>query len=269
MTYSPDDLPEDEGDTRSTRPPSRPARRRRMPADDLPRADDRPSLSRRSRSDPPPYIPPPPVTPPVTGSPYDLPQGGRSKRDRRSTAPGRPPVSKRDSGLYLPWWSLVIMLAFVGCAAVGALLIVNSMGGSAAVGGLTPQVIVITSTFTVGAPTTQTPIPQPATLTPTKPLPTVPPTASLPPGNFAIGETVKVVGVGTNGLNVRSGPGTGAAVKFRASDNETYVLKDGPQSASSEEWWFIQDPNNPDRGGWASRRFLTAISTGGGTPAAQ
>jgi hypothetical protein len=170
------------------------------------------------------------------------------------------PVNKRDSGLYLPWWSLVIMLVFVGCAAIGALLVAGSIGGNVAPGGQTPMIIVITSTFTVGPPASQTPIPQPATLTPTAPLPTIPPTASLPPGNFAIGETVQVVGVDTSGLNVRSAPGTGSTVKFRANEGDRFVLRDGPQTASNDEWWYIQDPQDQNRAGWASRRYLTAIA---------
>jgi hypothetical protein len=267
MSYRQDDYPEDDGETRSTKPPG--GRRRRMPPDDLPPATDRPSLSRRSRAEPPPNYPPPPhVTPPVTPPPYntynapDAPRAARSKRERR---PAPPPsaVDKRGSGLYLPWWSLIIMLSFVGCAAIGALLIVNSIGGNTTAGGQTPVVIVITSTFTVGAPATQTSIPQRPTETQPPPLPTIAATASLPPGNFAIGETVMVVGVGPQGLNVRISPGTDpvrSAVKFRASEDERFTLKDGPQTASSEEWWFIQDPVDSNRGGWASRRFLSAIA---------
>jgi hypothetical protein len=170
------------------------------------------------------------------------------------------PREKRDSGLYLPWWSLVIMLVFVGCAAVGALIVVQSIGENTAPGGQTPVVIVITSTFTAGPPASPTAIPMPATITPTAPLPTIPPTASLPPGDFALGETVKVVGVGLSGLNVRASPGFNSTIKFQAHDDERYVLKDGPQTASGEEWWYIQDANDQNRGGWASRRFLTVIT---------
>ncbi len=246
--YGDDEVP----DTRPVTPPPR-GSRRRIPADDLPRAYSRPALSRRTQDEPPTPPRSAPTPPPV----YSPPRASRGKhgRQQRPTAA----VDRRDSGLYLPWWSLVIMLVFVGCAAVGALLVVNSIGNNAAVGGETPIVIVITSTFTAGPPASPTSVPMPATITPTAPLPTIPPTASLPPGNFAIGERVKVVGVGLSGLNVRSAPGIGSTIKFRASDDEQFVLKEGPQIASSEEWWYIQDPNDENRGGWASRRFLTVL----------
>ncbi len=256
MSDDPEDYPPDDEvpDTRPVTPPAR-GSRRRIPADDLPRAYNRPALSRRPREEPPPAsersaLPP---APPV----YGPQRVSRSKRGKPAPAL---PREKRDSGLYLPWWSLLIMLVFVGCAAVGALLVVDSIGNKFAAGGETPVVIVITSTFTAGPPASPTSIPMPATITPTAPLPTIPPTASLPPGDFAVGETVKVVGVGLSGLNVRSSPGFSSTIKFRAFDDERYVLKDGPQTASSEEWWFIQDPKDDTRGGWASRRFLTVVT---------
>jgi hypothetical protein len=261
MSDDPEDYPPDLDETPDTRPmdPSQRGTRRPIPADDLPRAYGRPALSRRPYDEPPPRSSRtlPPAPPPVYNPP---PRQARTRRGKQSRPPA-PPREKRDSGLYLPWWSLVIMLVFVGCAAVGALLVVNSIGGGVAPGGETPVVIVITSTFTAGPPASPTPIPQPSTLTPTAPLPTIPPTASLPPGNFAVGSTVKVIGVGLSGLNVRTAPGIDSAVKFRASDDELFVLKDGPQTASNEEWWYIQDPKDQNRGGWASRRFLTVITS--------
>lgn len=200
-----------------------------------------------------PAVSPQPHYPPPTDDPYEI----RERHGRRVRGP-RP---KRESGLYLPWWSLLIMLAFVGCAAFGALFAVNQLGGEPPPGGRTPTIVVITATFTAGAPATITPIPQPATLTPTAPLPTIPPTGTLPPGNFQIGTTVQVVGVGIAGLNVRSSPGTTAPISFLAQEGDTFVLKDGPQTASNEEWWQIQDTNNPNRKGWAVRRFLTVAGS--------
>jgi hypothetical protein len=148
------------------------------------------------------------------------------------------------------------MLVVVGGLSFGALMIVGSMGGNAAPGGTTPIIVVITSTFTVGPPASATAIPQKATLTATKPLPTIAPTATLPAGNVAIGSTITIVGVGGSGLNVRSGPGKQFNAKFLAYDGQKYTVKDGPQFASDEEWYLIEDVNNPNNAGWASRRFL-------------
>jgi hypothetical protein len=181
------------------------------------------------------------------------------RRSQQSVRKPKPPVNKRDSGLYLPWWSLVIMLIFVAAAALGAWAVVGYLGGDNTPGGANPIVVVITSTFTVGPPPTPTPIPIVASITAPANLPTIAPTGTTPPGTFTVGATVKVVGVGIAGLNVRSSPGTEATIKFRANDEELFELREQPQQASGIEWWFIQSPGDPNRGGWAARQFLEVV----------
>lgn len=249
-----DDRDDDDDQNTPARPsqpitPPRGTRRVNRPDELPPRAYNRQPAARprTDRQIAPPAMPPPLYAPEPIYTPPPEPRRHRKRKER-------------ESGLYLPWWSLVVMLAVVGGLAFGALLVVNTMGGQAAPGGSTPIVIVITATYTVGPPASQTPIPQPATLTPTAPLPTIASTATLPPGNFVVGATVQIVGVGGSGLNVRSGPGKQFTAKFLAKDGEKYVLKEGPQTASDEEWWHIADPNNPNNDGWASRRFLTVVT---------
>ncbi|MBE7514973.1 MAG: hypothetical protein HS103_19470 [Anaerolineales bacterium] len=177
---------------------------------------------------------------------------------RRPPAPPRR-VSKRESGFYLPWWSLVVMLIFVGAAAVGAWIVVDGIGGNAPPGGKQPVVVIVTATFTVGPPPTPSPIPLPATELPPPILPTVIPTATLPPGNFTIGTTVEVVGVGIAGLNIRSGPGTESVIRFQAPEGSRWIIKSGPSNASGSEWWELQDPTNSERGGWGARPYLKVV----------
>jgi len=233
----------DEGDTPYA--PTRPAPRAptRQPRASAPREYDDPPAPPRRRRSAPAYYPPEPTP-------------------RSTRRPPRAQPDRRRSGLYLPWWSLLIMLVFVGCAAVGALLVVNNMESSVQSKDATPVVIVITSTFTVGPPATPTAISAPPTITPPAALPTIPPTASLPPGNFAIGKIVQVVGVGESGLNVHSGAGVSAPTNFRAKEGDRFVIQGGPQTLDGYEWWQIQDQNNPTtRSGWAARNYLQTIST--------
>jgi hypothetical protein len=161
--------------------------------------------------------------------------------------------------LYLPWWSLLVLIVFVGAAAAGAWAVVGYLGGNFAPGGETPVVIVITSTFTVGPPASPTGIPSAPTLTAQPALPTIPPTGTVPPGIFQVGATVKVVGVGVAGLNVRASPGVEGVVKFRAEEGETFVLREQPQLASNLEWWFVQSETDTTRSGWAARQFLEVV----------
>jgi hypothetical protein len=193
--------------------------------------------------------PPPPIYEPAEPR---LPQ---APARRRLPPPQRP--SKRESGWYLPWWSLLVLIAFVAAAAIGAWAVVDSVGGAAAPGGQTPIVIVVTATFTVGPPPTLTPLPQ---VQPTvAPLPTVVPTATLPPGEFRPGVIVEVVGVGLNGLNIRAGAGTGAVLLFVAPERTRFMIMSGPQNASGLEWWEVREVNAPNRTGWAARNYLQVV----------
>lgn len=186
----------------------------------------------------------------------------RSALPEPSIPPRRKPLSppKRESGLYLPWWSLVIMVAFVAAAAFGAWAIVFYLTGNAVAGGNQPIVIVVTSTFTVGPPATPTALAINVTPVATSQLPTFVPTGTKPPGDFALNATIKVVGVGEAGLNVRSTPGTDGAVKFRGQEDEQFILKEAPQTANGIEWWFIQSASDPNRSGWAARQYLEVVS---------
>src|SRR5437016_5898429 len=126
MSDYPDDesFDEDYSDGEDVTPDqgTRPASRRPIPADDMPTAYARPAPSRKPDQRR--------VTLPDTSQQYrDETQAvsparrkcarDRSERPSRPMQSPRPRRDKASSGLYLPWWSLVIMLVFVGCAAFG------------------------------------------------------------------------------------------------------------------------------------------------------
>jgi hypothetical protein len=190
---------------------------------------------------------------------------------RRPTA--RRPVDRvSDSGLYFPWWSLVLMVGIVGVVAFGMLLAFTSLSEPQGPGNQDPRVLVVTSPPTLSQEFSSsvsppganqglwpTPIPQ-AHPTPTVALPTPIPSPSLPPGEFVIGTRVQVVGVEGSGLNVRSVPGYSGNPRFLAYDMEVFVLVEGPQSADGLEWWQIEDPDDSGRFGWAARNYLMALT---------
>lgn len=197
----------------------------------------------------------------------------------RQTPPGLParPTARRDtrsSGLYLPWWSLVILVAVVGAATLALVLTFSALAEPKTPGDQAPRVLVITPQPTLSqgflggtAPETDsqglwpTPI-RPAQPTPTIALPTPIPSPSLPPGNITIGVLVKVVGVGATGLNIRSVPGTGEAStpRFVAQEESVFVVVEGPQTADGLEWWRLEDPDDSQRYGWAARNYLEVVS---------
>jgi hypothetical protein len=232
-------------------PPSRPPARR--PQDP---GERRPSSSRRGYQ-PGVATPPPPYSAAVQ-QPYPPPR--RAAR-RRSVPPSESP-------LYLPWWSLLVMVAVVGAAAFGLMFAFTQLSEPQVPGNQPPRVQLITAQPTLseefaagGAQPAfwPTPIPQ-LYPSPTVPLPTPIPSPTLPPGEFGIGSEVQVVGVGSSGLNMRSEPGLEGTPRFLASEEDTFVIVDGPQTVDDLEWWRLEDPNDPSRYGWAARNYLMAVS---------
>src|SRR5260221_5833599 len=144
-----ENTPHTSGSTRPVNPDSAPrAPRRPIPADDVPPVYSRPSLSRRQPTQPQPpqdHIARPTVPPVPPAAPYYPPREAAQARPVRGKRDNRPRIErvaspqreKSRSGLYLPWWSLIIMLAFVGCAAIGALVVVSTLEGNAPAGGQT------------------------------------------------------------------------------------------------------------------------------------
>lgn len=212
-----------------------------------------------------------PAQPPPSGS-HVQPIPGQARRATPPHYPARPPRrSAQHSGLYLPWWSLVIMLIVVLVVSFGLVGLVYLLGNP---GGIVDDA---------------TPIIRIITAQPSAAVPTVPPTAeapatqiiagSSPPGELAlqgptleavqftptpipitVGSQVAVEGVDEQMLNVRDSAGvTGTTVLFRAEEETVFTVVDGPVQADGFTWWRIQDPQNPSRAGWAVANFLRVI----------
>ncbi|NLX11478.1 MAG: hypothetical protein GXY36_17680 [Chloroflexi bacterium] len=201
--------------------------------------------------------------PPPAPQPYTAGPPPRRAPSKRATPP-------RESGLYLPWWSLVLMIGIVALAAFGVLYAASELSQAQTPGNQTPRVRVVTSQPTLsqdfapagvsgqGAGATAIPQTMP---TPTIQLPTPIPSPSLPPGDFGIGTEVEVTGVETSGLNIRAEPGLEGTPRFLAYDGDRFVVVDGPQSVNGLEWWRIEDPDNDNRFGWAARNYLAAATS--------
>lgn len=181
--------------------------------------------------------------------------------------------SPEQSGLYFPWWSLLILVGVVAVVTLGIVLTFSALVEPQTPGDQAPRVQVITAQPTLsqdflGAPAPDssanpalwpTPI-RPAVPTATLALPTPIPSPTLPPGDLVIGVLVKVVGVGTSGLNIRSSPGYSGTPRFLAAEDEVFAIVDGPQTIDGLEWWRVEDPDDPQRFGWAARNYLMVIA---------
>jgi hypothetical protein len=167
--------------------------------------------------------------------------------------------SKSDSGLFLPAWSVILMLVVVFAIAGGIVVLVMALGGQSRPGG-DARVLIIT------AMPSDTPIARPQEVIPTLPasgtqgaLPTFAlegpslPTAVLTPtpARINVGSTVEVINVSESGLNVRRGAGTSNEVVFRATEGDTFIVIGGPETAEDLTWWQLQSVTNSRNSGWA------------------
>lgn len=191
--------------------------------------------------------------------------------------PPRAPRSPRESGLYLPLWSLALMLLVVMGISFAVVMLVLALGNNDA-----------TATPPEGDPVVLVLSPQatftPVTIDETQAIlatPTLPPqvealTQNTPPGALAlqgptleavvftptpppisIGVNVIVDGVGQNELNVREVPGVqGTSVLFRAPEGTAFNVIEGPAQADGFTWWRIQSVSNPNQSGWAAANYL-------------
>lgn len=238
----------------------------------LPQAPVQPPIQPPARRSPQPPVagnmPAPQAPRPRTRAAVAPPYPPQQAVPRTSAVPRRSPAS---SGWYLPWWSLVVLVLAVGAIALLLVFALAEFSAPNTPGNQPAQVRVVTSVPTLSqdffdsssrnvAPTSAAPINVPGGQAVVPPLPTAAPSPSLPPGDFRIGAAVRVVGVGLNGLNVRSDPGTGSSSRFLAFDDDEFVLVDGPQSVNNLQWWRIEDPDDDDRYGWAARNYLEIVA---------
>lgn len=222
------------------------------------------------RSNPP---PPPKTPPPVYGSNPPPPPAPQQQYAPRPGSPP-PPVrgrrgerAPRDSGLYLPWWSLLILVLAVGAAALGILLLVMNLS-SAGLASQPPQFIIVTNPASAAngannvpsAGDNQPPPNSVPTLAATSApeLPTLIPSRTPPPlaGGCQLNAEVVVVGTGAVGLSLRETPRTSGERLWVAQEGDRLQIVDGPQNFDDYEWCKVNNLTRPGQSGWAVTNFM-------------
>lgn len=181
---------------------------------------------------------------------------------KRGPDPRKRKPDRRSSGLYLPIWSLVLMLLTVFGIVGGAIFLVITLGGPRINTTAEPIILVVTaqpSETPFGAQSILASPTLPAQATFAAPAesvalsgPTLAPTATFTPTPpvITVGATVIVVSV--SGVNVRSAPGLTSEIALRADVNQTFTVIDGPQEVDGLTWWRVREPFAPGREGWAA-----------------
>jgi hypothetical protein len=164
------------------------------------------------------------------------------------------------SGLYVPWWTFAAVILAVTAVTCGMWAYLMYGRPDVALGGLTPTFIVITNTPTLGAIEVMPPIEDTPTIVEPSATPAEPSvTPTLPPGEVAVGGQVTVTGTEGAGVVIRQGPGVSYDWFSVGEDGEVFNVEDGPRENDGYTWWYISDPKNPDRAGWAAQNFLQPI----------
>ena len=206
-------------------------------------------------------VPPPPVPPPAGPPP--------EKRKRREAR-----RSRASNPLYLPLWSVGLMLVGAFCITFSIISLVLLLGGNTPSSGGEPRVVIITAipspTFDAAAAPTVTPtsplLPSDGTpgAFPTFALegPTLPPVILSPtPVSIAVGQSVIV---NEDQVRLRASPGLdGELISYLAIGTQFTVIG-GPQMASSLTWWQVEDPTQPLVRGWVAADYLEPAPQPGG-----
>jgi hypothetical protein len=194
-----------------------------------------------------------------------------AKRDMREKRKNdRQPAARRDpqrSGLYLPAWSLGLMLLLVIGISFTIVLLVLGLGGRALPGG-EPVVVIITA-----FPSSTPPLPQFAPTLPAATLPGINPSVpqfplegptlapvvlSATPFTIQAGTQVQI-DPSNDFVNVRPEPSTDNTILFTAEPDDLFVVVEGPAQGSGFTWWRVQDINNADRIGWIAAELIRAV----------
>ena len=74
-----------------------------------------------------------------------------------------------------------------------------------------------------------------------------------------INKYVQITGTSGSGLNIRQDPGLNGSLKFLASDQEVFLVTEGPVQKDNLIWWKLVTPYDQGRTGWAVADYLTLI----------
>ena len=150
---------------------------------------------------------------------------------------------RTDQPSLLNLWTILGALAVAGCLVLITLISIGWLRPHASeTQGFVP------ADLTIIAPPTATVNPT-ATSTPSG-------TVTPPPGQIGVGGYVQITG---QGVRLHSAASLNSDTLKLVSEPETFLVKDGPQTADGHTWWYVVAPYDSTRAGWAAADFLTAI----------
>ncbi len=166
---------------------------------------------------------------------------------------GRPSAGRPEetAARRLAWPWLLMGVVVGGVIGLAALLVPPMLAPPPAA---PPPVLTV-----VPAPSA-TPITPTRTATPTPLAPTETPFAQNPvDGDISVGDLVEVSGTAGKGLRLRAEAGLSAPVNVLALEHEVFEVREGPSETDGYVWWFLVNPYNDAKQGWAVASFLSPL----------
>ncbi len=137
------------------------------------------------------------------------------------------------------------VLVFIIALIQGYVSRISNMGQVSVLPGLT---VVAIPTDTPPNPTSQATQASTATQSPTL----------LPSTDVEIdvGEWVIVADTDGDRLRIRTQPGLSSEVEFLAYENDVFQVEGGPEDRDGYVWWFLVNPYDSSKSGWAVANYL-------------
>jgi hypothetical protein len=149
----------------------------------------------------------------------------------------------------------------VGClwpacgAAAGLVAIIGLLGlGAATRGARAAQQIATPAVVRIPRPSpTVTP---PPTASPTETTTAAPVEAG---GPISVGDLIEVFGTSGDGVRLRSAPNLDGAILGLGMDSDVFQVEDGPVESEGHVWWYLVNPYDSARQGWAVGEYLRSL----------
>jgi hypothetical protein len=92
-------------------------------------------------------------------------------------------------------------------------------------------------------------------------VPTPTPTSEVlaPSGPFALGDLIEVYGTSGNGVRLRSAPSLDGTSIGLGMDSDVFQVQQGPVEAEGHVWWYLVNPYDTSREGWAVGDYLRPL----------
>jgi hypothetical protein len=155
----------------------------------------------------------------------------------------------------------LILPGLIGGLIIGVLVAVGGITGGIFTRNNRQSIANATPILKIIPAPSRTPTPQP-TNTPVILLATATSTSAVfGTGEISEGQLVEIFGTGGDNLRLRTSPGLNSAIAFLGVESEVFEVLDGPQELDGYVWWFLRNPYNPEKTGWAVSVYLRPITT--------